>query len=127
MTDDHENHINGVFKSVCKPKQCNEYYNCDTNANCLINENTQKYECTCKPGFYGDGYSCTAHFCSSDGDCGYNAHCLPDEQRPGFSKCVCDPGYLNDGTTFSTCVKDGKDRSSHLFCDVSFLSGLMQY
>lgn len=106
MTDDHENQINGIFKSVCKPKQCNEYYNCDTNANCLINENTQKYECTCKPGFYGDGYSCTAHFCSSDGDCGYNAHCLPDEQRPGFSKCVCDPGYLNDGTTFSTCVKD---------------------
>ncbi len=62
-----------------------------------------------KKGFYGDGYSCTAHFCSSDGDCGYNAHCLPDEQRPGFSKCVCDPGYLNDGTTFSTCVKDGKE------------------
>lgn len=58
-------------------------------------------------GFYGDGLSCTAHFCSSDGDCGYNAHCLPDEQRPGFSKCVCDPGYLNDGTTFTTCVKDG--------------------
>ncbi|UJR28460.1 hypothetical protein I4U23_009700 [Adineta vaga] len=106
MTDDHENHVNGNYKSICKPKQCNEYYNCDTNANCLINENTQKYECICKPGFYGDGYSCTAHFCSSDGDCGYNAHCLPDEQRPGFSKCVCDPGYLNDGTTFSTCVKD---------------------
>ncbi|CAF3615117.1 unnamed protein product [Adineta steineri] len=106
MTDDHENHVNGNYKSVCKPKQCNEYYNCDTNANCVINENTQKYECICKPGFYGDGYSCTAHFCSSDGDCGYNAHCLPDEQRPGFSKCVCDPGYLNDGTTFSTCVKD---------------------
>ena len=62
-------------------------------------------------GFYGDGLSCTAHFCSSDGDCGYNAHCLPDEQRPGFSKCVCDPGYLNDGTTFSTCVKDGKEFS----------------
>jgi len=52
MTDDHENQINGIFKSVCKPKQCNEYYNCDTNANCLINENTQKYECTCKPGSY---------------------------------------------------------------------------
>ncbi len=51
MTDDHENHINGIFKSVCKPKQCNEYYNCDTNANCVINENTQKYECICKPGW----------------------------------------------------------------------------
>jgi len=67
------------------------------------------FVCFFLKGFYGDGYSCTAHFCSSDGDCGYNAHCLPDEQRPGFSKCVCDPGYLNDGTTFSTCVKDGKE------------------
>jgi hypothetical protein len=52
MTDDHENHVNGNYKSVCKPKQCNEYYNCDTNANCVINENTQKYECICKPGLY---------------------------------------------------------------------------
>lgn len=52
MTEDHENQIQGVYKSVCKPKQCNEYYNCDTNANCVINENTQKYECTCKPGLY---------------------------------------------------------------------------
>jgi len=69
----------------------------------------------CK-GFYGDGYSCTAHFCSSDGDCGYNAHCLPDEQRPGFSKCVCDPGYLNDGTTFSTCVKDGNRKEKIIQC-----------
>jgi hypothetical protein len=69
-------------------------------------------------GFYGDGYSCTAHFCSSDGDCGYNAHCLPDEQRPGFSKCVCDPGYLNDGTTFSTCVKDGKSKTKSLFLNL---------
>ncbi len=50
MTDDHETHVNGNYKSVCKPKQCNEYYNCDTNANCVINENTQKYECICKPG-----------------------------------------------------------------------------
>jgi hypothetical protein len=54
MTDDHENHVNGIFKSICKPKQCNEYYNCDTNANCIINENTQKYECICKPGWYLD-------------------------------------------------------------------------
>ncbi|CAF1294100.1 unnamed protein product, partial [Didymodactylos carnosus] len=87
----------------CTPTPCNEYYNCDINADCMLNDATQKYECQCKQGFYGDGFQCSAHFCQSDDDCGINARCLPDDQRRGFSKCVCDPGYINDG---STCVRD---------------------
>lgn len=45
---------------------CNEANICDSNAECVYNYETRRYECQCREGFSGDGEVCETHV---DGKC----------------------------------------------------------
>ncbi|XP_028854298.1 stabilin-1 isoform X2 [Denticeps clupeoides] len=54
--------------------------------------------CVCKPGYEGDGHSCTPiNLClkPSRGGCDSNAHCV--SAGPGTVSCVCNEGWTGDG------------------------------
>lgn len=73
---------------------------CDENATC--SDTSSYYRCVCKPGFEGDGKSCSdidecalgTHDCSPWADCTNTIPGSTDE--PGFS-CACKPDFEGDG------------------------------
>ncbi|CAK8680216.1 unnamed protein product [Clavelina lepadiformis] len=76
---------------------------CDINAFCPFNDGS--YQCSCKPGFTGDGKNCTdINECDSN-PCDINAICI--NNRPSF-ECECSPGYIGDGffCSIDVCLND---------------------
>ncbi|OJH37837.1 hypothetical protein BON30_27055 [Cystobacter ferrugineus] len=69
---------------------------CDANALCT--ETSGSAVCTCKPGYTGDGTTCTdVDECAIDTHtCDANATCA---NTPGSFTCACKSGYTGDGTT----------------------------
>ncbi|XP_076803242.1 uncharacterized protein LOC143447172 [Clavelina lepadiformis] len=69
---------------------------CDINAGCT--NNIEGFECICRSGFAGDGFSCSdedeclSSPCSADADC---------ENNFGSFECVCRSGFAGDGFTCS--------------------------
>jgi hypothetical protein len=70
---------------------------CDANAICSFVQGRQY--CVCRPGFAGDGKTCTAsagNCVTHNGGCDFNATCT----YQGTSlTCACGPGYTGDGKT----------------------------
>ncbi|XP_076816426.1 uncharacterized protein LOC143462236 isoform X2 [Clavelina lepadiformis] len=65
---------------------------CDINADCPFNNGS--YQCSCIPGFTGDGINCTdINECDSN-PCDSNAICI---NNLGSYECECSPGYTGDG------------------------------
>jgi nidogen (entactin) len=95
----------------CKPLPCNEYFNCNQNARCELNQKGD-YTCKCLPGFHGDGIVCTTQTCDVLNNCGDNARCEPDSLTLQY-RCLCDNGYIGNGYD---CVKDSKP-----FFNIDFL------
>ncbi|XP_078382537.1 uncharacterized protein LOC144665218 [Oculina patagonica] len=70
-------------------------HRCDVNAEC--NNTKGSYNCTCKPGYSGDGHSCTdidecaqdIHNCSNGGGSCNNTE--------GSFHCTCKSGFTGDG------------------------------
>ncbi|WP_395855321.1 EGF domain-containing protein [Cystobacter fuscus] len=78
---------------------------CDANALCT--ETSGSAVCTCKPGYTGDGSTCTdVDECASNTDtCDANATCT---NTVGGFTCACKTGYTGDGTTctdINECVE----------------------
>ncbi|XP_068705713.1 uncharacterized protein [Montipora foliosa] len=70
---------------------------CDVNAFC--NNSIGSYNCTCKPGYFGDGKTCKdVDECTaaSLSICHANASCT---NTLGSYNCTCKPGYIGDGKT----------------------------
>ncbi|XP_068705690.1 uncharacterized protein [Montipora foliosa] len=70
---------------------------CDLNAFC--NNSIGSYNCTCKPGYFGDGKTCKdVDECTaaSLSICHANASCT---NTLGSYNCTCKPGYIGDGKT----------------------------
>ncbi|PFX12944.1 Angiopoietin-related protein 3 [Stylophora pistillata] len=75
--------------------ECVQNNGCSENANCTNTEGS--YNCSCNPGFSGDGHKCedidecahNTHNCSRN-----NATCTNTE---GSHNCSCDPGFTGDG------------------------------
>ncbi|CAH3143014.1 unnamed protein product [Porites lobata] len=102
-------------------------HNCSSNAVC--NNTKRSYNCTCKPGYEGDGNNCTAHLhCSicliSDinecegitHNCSSNAVC---NNTKGSYNCTCKPGYEGDGdncTDIDECATGAHDCSLDASC-----------
>ena len=89
----------------------NSANNCSSNALCI---NTMgSYNCSCKNGFSGDGYTCSDdHECNlRTHNCSVNADCT---NTVGGFTCTCKPGYLGNGTS---C--DGKETSSRMVSNSS--------
>ncbi|CAH3184475.1 unnamed protein product, partial [Porites evermanni] len=95
--------------------ECKEgTHNCSSNAVC--NNTKGSYNCTCKPGYEGDGNNCTGNFflnlviflplfnmisdineCNAGThNCSSNAFC---NNTKGSYNCSCKPGYTGDGWT----------------------------
>ena len=93
--------------------------NCHQNASCTDTEGS--FNCTCNPGFEGDGVNCTSMpgvsavclilnvTCLSDIDecamgtdnCHMYAECTDTE---GSFNCTCNPGFEGDGVNCTTTI-----------------------
>lgn len=69
---------------------------CDANALCMSRPGTRT--CACKPGYAGDGVTCSdINEClSNNGGCSPNALCT---NTVGYRSCACGLGYVGDGVT----------------------------
>jgi hypothetical protein len=79
--------------------------NCSDNAYCY--NNPGGFSCQCKPGYLGDGLTCTAKTpddpCTSGASkCGANATCTTTGATT--YECDCDPGYTGNG---QVCCAEG--------------------
>ncbi|XP_048255629.1 sushi, von Willebrand factor type A, EGF and pentraxin domain-containing protein 1-like [Haliotis rufescens] len=86
---------------------------CHANATCACGTHTGKYECQCKPGFYGQGigkYGCKAcppgtyKNISGPGDVSMCMPCPDENQTTGsgtaaITDCSCKKGYVNMNTS----------------------------
>ena len=110
-------------------------HNCNANAECT--DTIGSFNCTCNPGFEGDGVSCTGnthwqhlqvwrHYetipCSPDIDeCVLGTHnCSPDascSNTDGSFTCTCDFGFTGDGVN-CTCTSD--IHSHFILCTVTY-------
>ncbi|OWK58296.1 Stabilin-2 [Lonchura striata] len=69
---------------------------CHADADCQLSDGT--VSCVCKPGYEGDGLSCSkVDPCAvlSPGGCNINAECV--QTGPGEHRCVCQAGWTGDG------------------------------
>ncbi|KAF2979785.1 hypothetical protein EK904_012809 [Melospiza melodia maxima] len=69
---------------------------CHAHAECQLSDGT--VSCVCKPGYEGDGFSCTkADPCAvlNPGGCNVNAECV--QTGPEEHRCVCQAGWTGDG------------------------------
>ncbi|MCI4390248.1 hypothetical protein PGIGA_G00120430 [Pangasianodon gigas] len=83
---------------------------CHIHAYCTRIDNINT--CVCKPGYDGDGYSCTeANLCLKPdrGGCHINAQCV--YAGPGNVSCVCNEGWTGDGVVcmeINNCLMENR-------------------
>ncbi|RLW00187.1 hypothetical protein DV515_00009195 [Chloebia gouldiae] len=73
---------------------------CHAHADCQLSDGT--VSCVCKPGYEGDGLSCSkVDPCAvlNPGGCNINAECV--QTGPGEHRCVCQAGWTGDGRVCS--------------------------
>lgn len=90
----------------------NGTHNCHSNAVCS-NMPPGSFTCDCKPGYKGDGKTCTAEDKCQDNthDCDPNADCAAT--GPGTFKCTCKAGYEGSG---KTCTPEDKCQNNTHNC-----------
>ena len=59
MSDNDNSILLCVVIVFCTEVSCNDVNNCDVNADCTYDHSSSNYQCQCRSGFRGDGYSCT--------------------------------------------------------------------
>uniref|UniRef100_A0A8D2NCU3 Stabilin 2 n=1 Tax=Zonotrichia albicollis TaxID=44394 RepID=A0A8D2NCU3_ZONAL len=109
----------------CEALQCPAHSRCAASG-----EDGKQLECTCLPGFHGDGIQCEPINPCSSKVCDPNADCI--FLGPNQHKCTCGEGYTGDGeiclpidpcqaahggcpAQSSTCIYDGPGKS-HCEC-----------
>ena len=84
---------------------------CDENANCTestpTRENATTYACKCKPGFSGNGISCSSvrvdHCLRDPCDSISNSRCINTLQS---FRCICNPGFTEGYTRVYKGLED---------------------
>ncbi|KAL4705359.1 hypothetical protein ACJJTC_006845 [Scirpophaga incertulas] len=85
----------GILQCIQQGHNCYINNDCSADAVCTPYENT--YQCVCREGFTGDGYSCTLEVnCKTDPYlCDPHASCL---KRSDGYVCECNTGYNGNGS-----------------------------
>ncbi|XP_047530090.1 nidogen [Vanessa atalanta] len=85
----------GISKCVPLGKTCDVANDCSPNAICTTTE--ASYQCICREGYFGDGYTCNAEMnCRTNIYlCDSHASCLKTSE--GY-ECECNTGYNGNGT-----------------------------
>ena len=108
-------------KSLVFSVPCDVEFNCHSNATCEWFDMELRHMCTCKTGYYGDGYNCAIiddscavkpEICDPQAECNYN-------EILGHSECQCKRGYDGDGyhcTLAPECTED-LDCGQNAYCD----------
>lgn len=88
------------------PDECSSPIHCVGDADCVLDQNTQKYVCECHQGFIKDPISracidenledSRSSTCLELNDCHEHAQCLIRPET-GDPECVCNPGFEGDG------------------------------
>lgn len=101
---------NGIEHCEESKPGCDTLNDCGLNADCDMDESSNKYKCVCKYGYYGNGYTCAAEItCENDPYlCSPQATCM--NSISGFV-CECNPGFRGNGTF---CQKILKKESNFL-------------
>ncbi|XP_068684946.1 uncharacterized protein [Montipora foliosa] len=88
----------------------------DSNENATCTNTAGKFNCTCKPGFPGDGRSCSDVDECSTGihDCNENATCT---NTAGNFNCTCKTGFTGDGRSCSARPLDNQLPTAHFAND----------
>ncbi|XP_015747669.1 PREDICTED: RNA-binding motif protein, X-linked-like-3 isoform X6 [Acropora digitifera] len=100
------------YKCICegfKGKHCeNDVNECTASSsmcheNAFCNNTLGSYNCSCKPGYYGDGKTCkdVDECTASSSMCHENAFC---NNTLGSFNCTCKPRYYGDGKTCKAFV-----------------------
>ncbi|KAK5643749.1 hypothetical protein RI129_007594 [Pyrocoelia pectoralis] len=102
----------GITECRPKPIQCNVVNNCDSQARCLYNQETGRYQCVCNDGFIGDGMFCyIERNCHNDPYmCHSRAMCVKNVDLKYI--CECQPGYTGNGTI---CKETPRPEGNFLF------------
>ncbi|KAL7032364.1 hypothetical protein ACKWTF_007298 [Chironomus riparius] len=100
-----------AFGAVCRyddtpeetaqhPVSCDVVNNCHPYANCEFDQNMQRYQCVCAPGYDGNGIDCTEveANCAQEDICDIHADCVYNVTLRK-SACLCQEGYEGDGRT----------------------------
>ncbi|XP_046419384.1 nidogen isoform X1 [Neodiprion fabricii] len=95
---------NGDGFQDCRPDHvgCNIINNCGRDAVCGYDSAATNYACQCKPGFFGDGFTCLPESsCRRDSSlCSVDATCVPAGENQ-FT-CVCNAGFTGNGADCRT-------------------------
>lgn len=101
-----EGHIgDGIQQCKSIPPPCNIRNNCGLHATCVPNfREPSKHECTCNPGFFGDGFVCTPerNCVNIPSLCDPNAKCI--STTTGY-QCVCNQGFIGNGSTCNSAPR----------------------
>lgn len=95
----------GVHQCKSIPPPCNVRNNCGLHATCGPNfREPTKYECTCNPGFFGDGFVCTPerNCINIPSLCDPNAQCV--STTSGY-QCACNQGFIGNGSVCNTAPR----------------------
>lgn len=81
----------GIQQCTSLPPTCHVQNNCGLNAQCLLIAPPEGYECTCNPGYHGDGINCVPdeNCVNYPSMCHQNAKCV---STPAGYKCACNLG-----------------------------------
>ncbi len=95
---------------------CSMTATCDVNATCSVVLGAA--QCTCRPGFSGNGFSCTdLDECqSNNGGCDPNAQCT---NTAGSRTCTCFNGYTGEGlscTDVNECLANNGGCAANATC-----------
>ncbi|XP_013179565.1 PREDICTED: nidogen-1 [Papilio xuthus] len=85
----------GIGQCVPQGNTCDVAHDCSYDAACTLVD--QSYQCVCKDGFTGDGYTCTPELSCRINPymCDIHAACIKSTE--GY-ECACNTGYNGNGT-----------------------------
>eukprot|EP00602_Paraphysomonas_sp_CaronLab_P007154 CAMPEP_0185032850 /NCGR_PEP_ID=MMETSP1103-20130426/21335_1 /TAXON_ID=36769 /ORGANISM="Paraphysomonas bandaiensis, Strain Caron Lab Isolate" /LENGTH=725 /DNA_ID=CAMNT_0027568907 /DNA_START=27 /DNA_END=2204 /DNA_ORIENTATION=+ len=92
----------------CTDDPCSNH-RCHSNAKCLPDSTTHTYECACKDGYSGDGFSCEKYtppdYCKEGNSCLRPCECVNYIDEGGY-RCMAPRGFISAHNPFELPLPD---------------------